>query len=362
VNFDDYDLLDFLNTVPNAITVLKEKYSMLVKEKDDRILFKYHQIDTPKCHLTNQCRGVIISADRPHKYVCRGFYRFFNYGEAYVAPVDWGTAKVQEKVDGSLIRIYHHNDSLCIATSGNIDAFDSPLQTPCLDKNLYSYGDLVQQILPYTMYEVDKNTTYLFELTSPYNRVVVPHKEIKLTFLASIQNDTGEESFVNNTELPSVRSFIFSARNVIEMAEHLPFTEEGYVVVDDKFNRIKVKSPAYLAVHRLKGESYPTVRRVVELIESGETEEFLSYFSEYKDMFSTVRDAIETYCIALDNAYDFVMSNSIERKDIATIMGKYSGYVFNRLDKRVDNSVEYIMGMPVKKKEEIIQNIIKEKQ
>jgi hypothetical protein len=31
--------------------------------------------------------------------------------------------------------------------------------------------------------------------------------------------------------------------------------DEGYVIVDANFNRVKVKKPAYVAVHHLKGKS-----------------------------------------------------------------------------------------------------------
>lgn len=355
MNFNDYDLLHFLNTVPDALVILKDQYSIIIKEKDDRLLLKYHQIDTPKCHLTNQCRGVIISHEKPYTYICRGFYRFFNYGE-YASNINWNTAKVQEKVDGSLIRMYKYKGQVCVATSGNIDAFDSTLNTPWITKGIDTYGALVEYITQGDTSYIKDGYTYFFELTSPYNRVVVPHNESTLTFITVMDNNTGEESFVCDTPFTSVKVFDFEVEmhNVIQMAEHLPFTEEGYVVVDNNFNRIKVKSPAYLAVHRLKGESSPTVRRITEMIETGETDEFLSYFPEYTDMFTTVHDAIHRYTQALDNAYGFVIANCIERKDIATVMGAYSGYIFSRIDNKVSTSREYLKGMPIKKKEDVI--------
>ena len=39
----------------------------------------------------------------------RSFFKFFNYGED-VDTVDWQTASVQEKVDGSLIKYFYFKD------------------------------------------------------------------------------------------------------------------------------------------------------------------------------------------------------------------------------------------------------------
>jgi hypothetical protein len=37
----------------------------------------------------------------------------------------------------------------------------------------------------------------------------------------------------------------------VEAARMLPWDDEGYVVLDKYFNRIKIKSPEYVKIHRL---------------------------------------------------------------------------------------------------------------
>ena len=58
-----------------------------------------------------------------------------------------------------------------------------------------------------------------------------------------------------------------------------PFKQEGYVVVDKNFNRVKVKNPKYVAIHHLKEGN--SLARLVELVQNGEYGEFVSYFPEW---------------------------------------------------------------------------------
>lgn len=46
------------------------------------------------------------------------YKKFFNFGEDCAATIDWNTAKVQEKIDGSLISLYWYDDSWHISSTG----------------------------------------------------------------------------------------------------------------------------------------------------------------------------------------------------------------------------------------------------
>jgi hypothetical protein len=63
--------------------------------------------------------------------------------------------------------------------------------------------------------------------------------------------------------------------------EGMPFTEEGYVVVDGNFNRIKIKNPAYVAVHHLKSKT--SEHAIMDVVKSNEIEEFAATFPERKE-------------------------------------------------------------------------------
>ena len=72
--------------------------------RDNSVFYskKYAGSDTTRAAL--QCRGLILRKDT-NQPVCVPFYKFFNLGEEQAHAIDWGTASVYEKVDGSLIKV-----------------------------------------------------------------------------------------------------------------------------------------------------------------------------------------------------------------------------------------------------------------
>jgi hypothetical protein len=66
-------------------------------------------------------------------------------------------------------------------------------------------------------------------------------------------------------------------------AETFSWDEEGFVVCDEQFNRVKVKSPAYVLAHFARNNSVINRKHLIKVILAGEVEEFLCYASDYKD-------------------------------------------------------------------------------
>ena len=128
----------------------------------------------------------------------------------------------------------------------------------------------------------------------------------------------------------------------MEIAKQLPFDEEGYVVVDKDFNRIKIKSPAYVAASHMKNNCVVTPRRVVDLIKTGEQKEFLTYYPEYDKIITEVEEKIQKCETKIQELIQFVSQNKFEtRKDLALYLQDKEPYLksvgFNFADgKNVD--------------------------
>ena len=104
-------------------------------------------------------------------------------------------ASVQEKVDGSLIKFWYDN-GWHISTNGTIDAFKANLN----NVKYQNFGQLVLAAIHNVFTDehdffnmLDPKCTYMFELVSPYNRVVIPYEETKLYFLGMRERNTGME-------------------------------------------------------------------------------------------------------------------------------------------------------------------------
>ena len=262
-------------------------YSLSIKRKDTRILFKYSQIDSDfSLEIVREARGLILE-DKTWNVVCYPFKKFFNYGEVYADEIDWKSAKVTSKEDGSLIKVYFYNGEWRVGTNSTIDAEDAVLNSPYY-RNFRELFDVAANNCKFDFDRLDPNYTYLMELCSRYNTIVVPYDEPKLFHIGTRNNITCEEVEVDiGIEKPK-QYMLSSLDDCIAMAATFDFTKEGFVVVDKNYHRVKVKSEDYVRVHRLANNGSITLERAIDLIRMNELEEFLVYCPQYTDFINDV--------------------------------------------------------------------------
>jgi len=336
------EILKFLNEHPyDWKQVLEaEPYCMTIREKGNFVLFMYNQIESDfNIPLVQECRGIVLEKDT-WKVLCFPFTKFWNAGESKAAVLDWGSARVQEKIDGSMIKLWWYEPEWRVSTMSMIDAKDCTLQND-LDVRYNTFYDLFMEGANKRALDfeaLNKDYTHMFELVGPYNRVVVPYKDIAITHTGTRDNRTLEELDID-LGVPKPKSYGFKApEDVLAMAAALPFSEEGYVVVDANWNRIKIKGPAYVAVHHLKNNGDINKKRALALVMLNEQEEFLSYFPEYKTYFDVITDAFNTYLGKVKADIDSIEGKVFEtRKEYAlTVKGMTnSALMFFIMDGRV---------------------------
>lgn len=274
-----------------GVKALADQLGIKVRLDGDLMVLNYDQIESPKTHpIVAECRSLILHSETL-EVISRGFDRFYNYGEALnVMPtIDWSKAVAHEKMDGSLIKIYWYKGLWRIATRGTAFA-----ETDCMGHGV-TFRELVWRALGVTTSEEFQAkceaacllvyNTYIFELTAFENRVVTPYEGTKLHYLAARSNHTGEYKgdeavWAYKLGAHQIRTRQFAnAEECIAEAANLPGLEEGFVIYQDGIPICKVKSPAYVAVHHIRGEGL-NPKRVCELILSGEEDEYLSYFPQ----------------------------------------------------------------------------------
>ena len=236
----------------------------------NRVCFKYAYDADFSDPLVCEARGIIIDIAEL-KVVCRPFDKFFNVQEQYAAKIDWSTARVLEKIDGSLIKLYWYNGEWVFATSSTCDASEAPIagyRGPTY-RDVISKADNYEKI-PFD--DLNKEYTYLFELVSPMTQVVIRYDMTTLYYLAARNNLTGEETDSGFETFRKPRSFLLKTLyDCMKAAAELnpdpesDLTDEGFVVVDKEHMRIKIKSPAYFALHRASANKLFTAKRMIEL-------------------------------------------------------------------------------------------------
>lgn len=261
--------------------------------------------------IVRECRGVIVDV-QTGDVVARPFDRFFNDGESHADPIDWASARVQDKLDGSLLVLWCYDQIWQVSTKG------SPSASGSVGDNDLTFSELfwrtwVEQDLDTT--PLDPTWTYMFELTSPLNRVVVAYEGDRLTLIGARENASGIEAPVLAfPALNPVRELpLGTLADVVAAAGELyPLNFEGFVVVDRHFNRVKIKSPKYVALHHIKDGF--GVRRIIDLIKLGESNEVLTYFPEFRDLYDRVSQAMTAFVSGLESDYAAIQDITIQKE------------------------------------------------
>lgn len=290
-----------------------EKFKLKCKMYPKKIHLKYDQLES-NMSLTEvqECRGLILEKDT-WKVMSMSFKKFFNHGESNAAKIDWDTAHVLEKVDGTMIQVYwdYHNQEWFAATTGTAEGEGEVNNKMGTTFNELFWKTIFDKSPKFKLSYLDKNVTYVFELTTPYNIVVKPHGESSVTLLAARYNDTLVEATYTQLKETAyalhvnvVKAFDLNAKDfdsLIKTFEGMPWSEEGYVVIDGNFNRVKIKNPAYVAVHHLKDST--ALYNILTIIKTNEVDEFISTFPERKEEVLKLRSNYDLLIHNLNNVW-----------------------------------------------------------
>lgn len=354
-------VINFIKNNSNWREILSvDPYNLIIKDDGNFTILKYSQIDSDfNNEIVRECRGLII--DNNLNPVCIPFFKFGNYGESYADLIDWETAKVEEKIDGSLIKVWNYNNKWNVSTNGIIFAENAPLRNDEIVKtskfdNFLELFNAASESSGLNMASLNPQYTYMFELVSPHNRVVVPYESIDIYHIGTRDNVSLEE-IESDIGIKKPKTYDCNRlEDLIEMASYLRYCEEGYVVKDSKYKRIKVKSPAYVAVHRLIGGM--NNRRLLDLLRTNEISEFLVYFPEYKSYLDNLSLKINNLASYLTE----ILKDKIDgvdfktKKDFALIATKtkYPAFFFNYYEERVKTPTDWIWSMT---NDKILENL-----
>ncbi len=193
-------------------------------------------------------RGLILD-EAAGKVVATPFPKFFNLHERGVGWPDL-PFETCEKVDGSLIVIWHHAGGWRTSTKGAFDSEQARWAQLLLDTLDLSC------LIP--------GTTYLAEEIGPHNRIVVRYGEPAMVLLAAFNTDGVERDRPALEQTASSLGWrcaeIHAFADAAELMAHaatLPATSEGFVLRFADGRRIKVKGAEYCRIHALVSRCTP---------------------------------------------------------------------------------------------------------
>lgn len=352
-----------------------------------KISLNYDQITAKDSDpLAQQCRALVmrtvpcrtVVGNQPlgdTVVLGRSFDRFFNLGQEAAASVDLESEEttIFEKLDGTLTVLYFDDihGEWHIATRSVPEAdlpiteWDESLTFRTLFERALKdtliaweekHGEDSSETREMTPHEVwkewtsclDRTLTYLFELCTPMNQVLVAHHEYKIVLTGCRETQTGAERWPHNEArslgVPHVDRFRFG--NVEEMLEFVrgrdPHKYEGIVACQEtepgKFLRIKIKNAQYLALSRLK-DSVASPRNIMTLILGERLDDALQVMSSdlqkrSLDMQEGVRRLVHDFDVQYSNLLRQVSAGtehpvgSKEHRKAFAICAKNSGIWF----------------------------------
>ena len=353
------ELLKFMNANENWEELLtNEPYFIKVKRDGDYILLKYNQLSSDfSLQIVRECRGSIFYRNKDGKYicVCRAFDKFGNYGESYVPDINWSNAVVEEKIDGSLIKAWHNNGWF-ISTNGTIDAFkaqigDLDLNFGSLFIEAFGVGNRFDGFFA----KLDTDYTYMFELVSPKSRLTVYYPETKLYYLGrrnmkTMEEDKSYEAFMHDYGILFPKCYnLKNIESCLSYVQTMTKDEEGFVIRDANFNRMKLKSPQYLMAFHMDNNGIITAKRIVNMAKMEMLDDFVAYCPQYKYMVDDVLNRISLVAAQMNLEWaltkyqmEFYM---YDRKQFAEYVrtNKYKDFLFMKLDHPELNATDYIM-------------------
>lgn len=329
------------SSTEEALNQLTQQFGIIVKDYDNAVVLNYNQIESPKTHpITIECRGLMLSKDN-WVVMRRGFDRFFNYGELEEHKnFNFGKSICFEKVDGSIIFIYYdfHQLKWCAGTRG----------TAYAESNCNSgrpFIELIETALNNKVDDIFRGhfpcKTFIFELTCPENRVVKRYSGYELVLLGIRSDEVTQfedgtyysidkmNSYVKkfrkfgcNIRMPLIYR-VDSFHKIQEEFENMGVFDEGFVFFDEEtLQRIKVKKPEYVAIHHLRDNGVVSPKRILDLVWSGEHEEYLNYFEEDRDLFQPWINAVSVFYDEMLKAFETIVlpNANLSQKDFALMI------------------------------------------
>jgi RNA ligase len=257
--------------------------------------------------ITKFCRGIVT--DFNGNIVARSFSKFFNLEEidkSYVGlksnPLK-DKFRVYEKLDGSFGMLFYTSCKWIFCSRGSFTSEQAFRGKLILD------GKLNYELL-------NKNCSYIFEIIYPENKIVVDYGNyfedvILLTIFEKngIERHDLVEEWKNEMKLSIVKEYEYL--NPYLLKDENVKGREGYVLVFENGERLKIKYENYLELH--KQLSNLTVQNAFDWIKRGEPkekilklipDEYYTWYEKFTNKINTEYDRIMNVCINDFSIYD----------------------------------------------------------
>jgi RNA ligase len=191
--------------------------------------------------IWNECtriaRGLIL--DKDYNTVSRPFPKFFNMEEHTAEEIPNLSYTILEKLDGSLGIMYWIGNTPFIATRGSFNSEQAMHATRLLHtrhRHLWK--------------TFNRETTYLFEIIYPENRIVITYEgKDDIVLLAKVHNETGDFKSIWGQGFDHAKEYKYTDFQTLKNQNFS--NKEGYVIRFSNNFMMKIKFEEYVRLHRI---------------------------------------------------------------------------------------------------------------
>ncbi|AUM58399.1 RNA ligase and tail fiber protein attachment catalyst [Proteus phage phiP4-3] len=253
-----------------------------------------------------ECRGIMFELDKdnnPVKVLSRPMEKFFNLNENPMT-MDLDLSKVEylmDKADGSLISSYLVDGFVYLKSKGSISSEQALEACKLINSEMYSE---VRKVI-----KDNPEYTFNFEYVAPTNRIVLKYSEPALILLNARHNETGE--YIDYDSLKAIKELrpILVTRYEPEegWVERVYESQgiEGVVAQMSDGTKFKVKSHAYVSLHRTK-DSITSNEDLFKAIVEGTSDDLKSLFANDQESLEKIKAFEEVYTQAIHDQVESV--------------------------------------------------------
>jgi len=297
--------------------LINEPYHLKIKENNNLFIVSLKEESNLDIPLVRDCNGIIVDKDT-FEIVCFSFPKIVNNIESHEfiqedSTIDNNTFTIESIYEGTLIRLYYHNEKWNLSTKNCIDAYSSrwgsnmshgEMFQECVDSSFLTHLDIL-----------DKSLCYSFILIHPENRRCISYKDKTLIHIQTIDLKTMKEVDIDIGS--SIGGIHKSEKNIVKLTSTNTYESlintletkiitslEGFILKDYKGNRKKIRTYYYKRLHELFGNYYDRFYHYLILRKDiTKLEEFVDNFPHFKNIFIGYENWIIRLALTLDNYY-----------------------------------------------------------
>ena len=264
------------------------------------------------------CRGCVISLKDPNNpvMIVAPFTKFGNYGQSFCPEIDWSSALVEQKVDGILIKLFYYDNKWHWITNNGWNTnlpWKEMIKIPSKYKEVETDTcNTIQDLIDYCLKknnailsEFHPDYTYMFELISPKMRILVDNPKTDLVYLGCRNLYSYDEYSLDMAKaiIPGIKKFntvkYFDLHNMDEVLQlcnsYKGDQDEGVVVVDKNFNRVKIKCEDYIRLKGYRRMFDTTDEQIWKGMREGTIDDALQVFPELNEKIQEIQKNVIKY-------------------------------------------------------------------